>query len=181
MLMAAAMLPMVALLSATALYGADTQWVLDQSTLSYHVSHPLHQTDGVSKAARGKGTCHAGQCDFLIAVPVKTFDSGDSNRDLHMLQVARGAEFPLVQVRTQLPESSAASTTVQADLDVEFAGQTAHYKNVPLQLKTQGKSIRVTGTIPATLSDFKIEPPKLLTVPVKNEIPVKVDMTWHAQ
>ena len=53
---------------------ADSQWVLDQSTLTYHVSHPLHQTEGVSHAARGKGVCHDGQCDFLIAVPVKSFD-----------------------------------------------------------------------------------------------------------
>jgi hypothetical protein len=53
---------------------ADSQWVLEQSTLTYHVSHPLHQSEGVSHAARGKGVCHAGQCDFLIAVPVKSFD-----------------------------------------------------------------------------------------------------------
>ena len=46
---------------------ADSQWVLEQSTLTYHVSHPLHQSDGVSHAAKGKGVCHAGQCDFLIA------------------------------------------------------------------------------------------------------------------
>ena len=90
---------------------ADGQWVLEQSTLTYHVSHPLHQTDGVSHAARGKGICHLGQCEFLIAVPVKTFDSGDSNRDLHMIQVTRGAEFPMVTVRTRLPESSSSSAT----------------------------------------------------------------------
>ena len=33
---------------------AQSQWVLEQSTLTYHVSHPLHQMDGVSHAARGK-------------------------------------------------------------------------------------------------------------------------------
>jgi hypothetical protein len=43
------------LLSPSALAGADSQWVLDQSTLIYHVSHPLHQSEGVSHAARGKG------------------------------------------------------------------------------------------------------------------------------
>src|ERR1700693_5188702 len=92
---------------------ADSQWVLQQSTLTYHVSHPLHQTEGVSHDARGKGICHAGQCDFLIAVPVKSFDSGDSNRDLHMIQITRGAQYPMVTVRTKLPESAAASTTIQ--------------------------------------------------------------------
>jgi hypothetical protein len=160
---------------------ADSQWVLQQSTLTYHVSHPLHQSEGVSHEARGKGICHAGQCDFLIAVPVKSFDSGDSNRDLHMIQVTRGAQFPMVTVRTKLSESASASTTVQADLEVQFAGQTAQYKQVTFQLVTQGNQIRITGTIPATLTDFKIDPPSLLTIPVKNEMPVRVDLTWKPQ
>src|SRR5579872_4985060 len=94
---------------------ADTSWVLDTSTLTYHVSHPLHHVDGVSHEARGKGICKAGRCDFLIAVPVKSFDSGDSNRDLHMIQVVRGAQFPIVTVRTQLPESAATSSPITAD------------------------------------------------------------------
>ena len=32
-----------------------------------------------------------------------------------------------------------------------------------------------------TLSDFKIDPPSLLTLPVKNEIPVRVEMTWRRE
>lgn len=160
---------------------ADTQWILDQSTLTYHVSHPMHQTDGVSHAARGKGVCHAGACDFLIAVPVKSFDSGDSNRDLHMLQVTRGGQFPIVTVRTQLPEAEAASANIHADLSIEFAGQTVSYKQVAFTLAKQGNQIRISGIIPATLTDFKIDPPSLLAIPVKNDIPVRVDMTWRPQ
>jgi hypothetical protein len=159
----------------------DSQWVLEQSTLTYHVSHPLHQTEGVSHAARGKGVCHAGQCEFLIAVPVKSFDSGDSNRDLHMLQVTRGGEFPLVSVRTRLPEAASASATIHAELEIEFAGQIVKYKDVSFQQVTQGNETRITGTIPLTLADFKIDPPSLLTLPVKNEIPVRVEMTWQRQ
>jgi hypothetical protein len=159
----------------------DSLWVLEQSTLMYHVSHPLHQVDGVSHATRGKGVCHAGQCDFLIAVPVKSFDSGDSNRDLHMLQVTRGGQFPMVTVRTQLPENASTSATIHADLEVQFAGQTAKYDQVPFQQTTQGNEIRISGTIPATLSDFKIDPPSLLTIPVKNEIPVRVEMSWRRE
>jgi hypothetical protein len=160
---------------------ADSQWVLEQSTLTYHVSHPLHQIDGVSHASRGKGVCHEGECDFLIAVPVKSFDSGDSNRDLHMLQVTRGAQFPMVMVRTRLPEAGTTSTSIGADLEIQFAGQTVHYKQVQLQLLKQGKQTRISGTIPATLIDFKIDPPSLLTWPIKNDFPVKLEMTWQQQ
>lgn len=175
------LLPLFVLFAFSNVYAADQTWVLKQSTLTYHVSHPLHQIDGVSHAARGKGVCHEGQCDFLIAVPVKSFDSGDSNRDLHMLQVTRGAEYPIVQVRTRLPESAENSITIRADLEIQFAGQTVHYQQVPFEVKTEGNEKHITGTIPATLSDFKIEPPSLLTMPVKNDIPIKIDLTWNTQ
>ncbi len=158
---------------------AEGQWILEQATVTYHVSHPLHQFDGVSHGARGKGVCHAGQCEFLIAAPVKSFDSGDSNRDLHMLQVARGGQFPMVTVRTRLAETAVATGTIQVDLEIQFAGQTAQYKQVSFQLTTQGNEIRLSGTIPTTLSDFKIEPPKLLAIPTKNEMPVHVDIAWR--
>src|ERR1700689_4361005 len=128
-------------------HAADSQWLLQDSTLTYHVSHPVHQSEGVSHAARGKGVCHAEQCDFLVAVPVKSFDSGDSNRDLHMLQTTRGAEFPVVTVRFRLPGSTPTHP--------------------------------ITGIIPSTLTEFKIAAPTFLTVPIKNEIPIRVDMSWH--
>jgi hypothetical protein len=169
------------LLALRTLSAADSQWMLKQSTLTYHISHPLHQVDGVSREARGKGVCHTGQCEFLIAAPVKSFDSGDSNRDIHMIQAARGGQFPLVSVRTRFPEPAAGSPTIQVDLEIQFAGQTARYMQVPFQQSAQGQDIRITGTIPATLSDFKIDAPKLLTLPVKNEIPVRVDMTFGKQ
>ena len=132
----------------------------------------------MSHEARGKGVCQNGQCNFLIAVPVKSFDSGDSNRDLHMLQVTRGAQYPMVTVRTQFPESEINSSTLKLDLEVQFAGQTAHYSQVPFHLTNNGSDVHITGTIPATLTDFKIDPPSLLTIPIKNAIPIDVDTSW---
>ena len=40
---------------------------------------------------------------------------------------------------------------------------------------------RISGTIPATLTDFKIDPPSLLALPVKDAIPVRVEMTWRKE
>jgi len=172
-------LTVVSLLTLPVFAAGSTPWLLEQSTLSYHVSHPLHDTVGVSHAARGKGICKDGQCDFLIAVPVKSFDSGDSNRDLHMIQATRGAQFPMVTVRTHLMESELQSVTIHADLDVEFAGQTAQYKQIPFQRTAQGDMVHLSGTIPAKMSDFKIEPPSLLGIGVKNDMPIQVEMNWH--
>lgn len=162
-------------------HGADSVWVLKQSTLTYHVSHPLHHVEGVSHAARGKGICHGGVCNFLAAVPVKSFKSGDTNRDLHMIEVVRGAKFPLVSVRTQIAQSDLRGGSIHADLTITFAGQTAHYNHVPFKLVPEGREIRVVGTLPTKVSDFKIKPPELLAMPIKDAIPVSVDMTWQRQ
>jgi hypothetical protein len=45
---------------------------------------------------------------------------------------------------------------------------------------TKGNDTLIMGTIPLTLSDFKIDPPTLLALPVKNDIPVRVEMKWRA-
>jgi len=169
------------LLAVSPLVRAQSQWVLEQSTLSYHVSHPLHESEGVSHAARGKGVCQAGHCDFLVAAPVKSFESGDSNRDLHMLQVTHGAQFPMVTVRLALPEAEIASAAIHCDLEIQFAGQTVQYKQVAVQRVVQGNQTHISGVIPAKLSDFKIDPPSLLTVAVKNEMPIRVEMSWRPQ
>jgi hypothetical protein len=157
----------------------DQTWLLDQSTLTYRMSHPMHEVEGVSHGARGKGVCHAGQCEFLVAAPVKSFDSGDSNRDLHMIQTTRGAEFPIVSVRFRLPQAALASPTLDCDLEVQFAGNNAHYSHVLFHQTIEGATHHITGTVPATLTDFKIEAPTFLTIPIKNDIPVRVDMVWR--
>jgi hypothetical protein len=159
----------------------DHTWVLDSSSLTYHMTHPVHEVEGTSHAAKGKGICHAGTCAFLVAAPVRTFDSGDTNRDLHMLQVVRGAEFPVITVKFQVPESAIALPALDADLEITFAGQTAHYSHVRFQQEIQNREHRIVGIVPATLTDFKIDPPRFLTVPIRNEIPVRVDATWHAE
>ena len=156
-------------------------WVLDKSTLTYHMSHPMHEVDGVSHAAKGKGICQNGTCKFLVAATVKSFDSGDSNRDLHMLQATRGAEFPVVTVRFELSEAQVNASMLDCEIEVQFAGQTAQYAHVRFQQDVRGSEHHITGIVPATLTDFKIPPPSFLTVPIKNEIPVKVDMSWREQ
>ncbi len=174
-------LPLALALTAFAQTPGDSTWLLDSSSLTYKMTHPVHEVEGTSHAAKGKGVCHSGVCDFLVAAPVKTFDSGDTNRDLHMIQVVRGAEFPVVSVRMRVPEADTTQPGFDADLEVTFAGQTAHYTHVHFQQEIRGSEHVITGVVPATLTDFKIDPPRFLTVPIRNEIPVKLETSWHPQ
>jgi hypothetical protein len=166
------------LLAFPCLARADGGWVLEQSTIAYHVSHPLHESVGVSHAARGKAVCLAGRCDVLVAAPVNSFDSGDSNRDLHMIQITRGALFPMIVVRTNVPESPS-EADFNADLKIEFSSRTVTYAAVPFHRTQDGTATRLSGTIPLKIADFGVEAPKLLTMPIKDEAPVTVDLLWR--
>lgn len=155
-----------------------SQWMLVQSTLTYHASSPVHQVNGASHEARGKGACQDGQCNFLVAAPVKSFDSGDSNRDLHMLEAVRGAQNPMVVVRAKFPEAQLQQPTIYADVEIQFAGQTARYSHLVFQRQSQSGEVHVLGTVPSTCSDFNFERPSFLGLAISNEIPVQVDATW---
>ena len=67
-------------------------WELKQSELTYHIAYVLKKFSGTSLQAKGKGRCDSKTCEFLLGIPVKSFDSGDTNRDAHMLESGRPAE-----------------------------------------------------------------------------------------
>jgi hypothetical protein len=156
-------------------------WVLEKSALTYHVTHTLHKVEGTSTGARGKGVCDETGCQFLVAATVNGFVSGDSNRDLHMLETTRGASFPVVKVSVVLPTVPEGKTFV-ADLAIEFAGEKATYKAVPFTVVDRSAgNLHFKGVIPLDIDDFKIPAPSLLGLDIKHQVPVDVDMTWKKQ
>lgn len=156
-------------------------WVLEKSELDYKVTHPLHHVVGKSTAARGKGSCSDAGCQFIVAVPVKTFDSGDGNRDTHMLQITKGADNPLIAVNVEFPTpaSKAFPKEIFANLEIQFAGKKVKYPKVKLVVvPLEGSQVQITSVIPLSLKDFGISPPSLLGVPIEDLVPVQLDMTW---
>jgi len=159
-------------------------WVLEKSEITYTVTHPLHVVHGKSISAKGKGVCYSGHGDFHLGVLVKSFDSGDGNRDLHMLEVTRAGLYPLIDVKAKLADigGKKAPQELTADVTIQFAGKTKEYPKIKLEvIEWKEGTARITGIIPLTLKDFDIEPPSLLTMPVKNEVPVKLDTSWHRE
>ena len=177
------------LVVSTIAYATDLSgnWVLVKSELTYLVNHPLHHVDATSREARGKGSADSEGARFLIAVPVRTFLSGDSNRDLHMLQVTRAGAYPMVTVRVVVRGDARKGPTepvnvivpLKIDATVKFAGNTKTYRDLTLLVcNWPDGTMHVTGELPLTLTDFAMEAPSLLGMPIKNEIPVKLNLFW---
>lgn len=146
---------------------ANGQWALATSTLGL--------SESTSHGAKGRGTCSNGQCAFRVEALVKSFASGDPDRDAQIILTTRAVHFPVMTLRMSMPDAAGAAAGFTCDVDVEFAGRTAKYARVPFQVSMTGVGMRITGTIPATLRDFKIDSTPVL----RNELPLRVDVTWR--
>lgn len=155
-----------------------SDWDLKSGKLTYHVNFPLKKVEGVSKSVKGKGHCESGQCQFLVAAPVKSFESGDGNRDNHMLESTKAALNPIVAVKVKFPEEVVGN---QLDLsaEVSFAGHTKTFEHVKATLATNSNETTVKGTLPLVLTDFKIDRPSLLGVSIDDAVPVDFELVWN--
>jgi hypothetical protein len=154
-----------------------TDWALSKGKLTYHVRFPLKKVEGVSENLKGKGHCEGDTCEFLIASPVKGFESGDGNRDNHMLEVTKAGPFPMVTARIKIPKSTIL-TSFTGPAEINFGGQTHTYQ-VQVKGHAEGAATAVSGTIPLKLSDFKIERPALLGVKIDDAVPVGFELRWE--
>jgi hypothetical protein len=154
-------------------------WEIKGGKLSYHVNYPLKKVVGTSENVKGKGHCSEKSCEFLVAVPVKTFESGDGNRDNHMLEVTKAALNPMIAAKV----SFAIGTTdgaIDARAEVQFAGKSHTYEHIRVNASINGDRAVTTGRIPLLLSDFAVERPSLLTVKIDDAAPVDFELTWAA-
>lgn len=154
---------------------------LKKSNLTYVVTHLLKTTEGTSTQAKGKGVCDKGQCDFLIAVPVKSFDSGNSNRDLHMLEEMKGAAHPMIVARISVKQTDLAKGDFPGSVELEAAGVKKTVAVKSIKVSALGTGLRIEAVLPFTLSQFNVERPSLLTVAVEDLVPVKVSSEWSQE
>ena len=149
-----------------------------KSSVAYHMSHPMHDWDGISKEIDG-----AVQFDNVsgkivkvaVMARVSSFDSKNSNRDSHMLEVTEAIKYPTV---------SFVSTSVKDDGNtIDITGNiTFHNVTKPVHFianaVSENKNRIVSGNFILLLEDFKIERPSLMMVKTSNEMKMSFSVQY---
>ncbi len=155
--------------------------VKDGSTITYHMSHPLHEFDAVSKDATYQVSLdpQAKELKSVAAqVDVTTFDSGNSNRDSHAMEVIDAISYPQVTFTSTSIRQSGDSAWVSGKLT--FHGVTQDIV-IPTALTWSQNRLDVRGAFQITQTEFKIERPSLLMIPVADEITFNVVTAFRWQ
>lgn len=148
---------------------------LKSAKVDYLVRYLIKKAEGTSLSVKGKGEC-AASCDFLVAAPVKSFESKDSNRDFNMLKATKADKFPMVIARIKAPAELAPQ--YKTDVEIEFAGEKHTYAGVVFKTSGSAEAFHAEGVINVLLSHHKIEKPSLLGVEIEDNLPVTISADW---
>jgi polyisoprenoid-binding protein YceI len=177
------MLTAIAALSLLLAAGAERQVLAIEpgaSPVRFQLNHKLHQVNGVSRGAEGKAILEPdGQVRTMVRIPVQSFDSGDANRDSHMLEALQAGRHPFVIFKGvgALPHRPAGSPAeLQLRGELEFHGVRRPVEvPVTVELGADG-SARVRGRLPVSLEAHGLERPSLLTVKVDDDCAIDFDL-----
>jgi polyisoprenoid-binding protein YceI len=146
-----------------------------ESTLGYRLVHPMHKVHGVSKDFKCTVDLTADTVTSKIHVvaDVKTFDSGNSNRDSHAMEVIQARKYPRVEFASDSVRKEGDKYRVAGNLT--FHGVTRPVDFLVTPVITPGK-VEITGGFSVKLTDFKVDRPSLMFVPVEDNLTITFDL-----
>lgn len=159
---------------------AQTKKPLDKSksSITYSMNHILHAWDGTSRDLNGVVLVGAENRieKVAIATKVSSFDSENSNRDAHLLEVVEALKYPNISFySTSITESKKGELDVKGVLQFHGVNKEISFKANATQVKS---NVQVTGNFIFLLEDFKIERPSFMLKQVDNEVKVKFDVMY---
>lgn len=144
--------------------------LIKNGSAKYKVSYLTKTVHAESKEVKGKMIC-VNYCEFLLAIALKTFDSGDSNRDLNMQSILDAGTFPVVSAKGKFKKELWGKSEFTIDALVSFHGVEIKY---PVTVSEHGRRALLT----LDLDKHKIERPSLFAVKIDNEVPVEFKLDW---
>ena len=141
-----------------------------ESSAIYFMVHPMHKFDATSKEVVYTASLDSGAKSIktvTAVVDVTSFDSGNSNRDSHAMEVIDALSFPETTFTSTSIVPQENSLMVGGKLT--FHGVTHDVTAIAVTEWGSDKLV-VHATMNISLTAFKVERPSLLFVPVQDTL-----------
>lgn len=148
------------------------------SSISYSMTHPMHDWEGVSKDVNcvivyNDETKQIEQ--VAAALKVDSFDSGNSNRDSHAIEAMEGLKFPKVSFSSSNVKQDGANITAIGNLTFHGIAKPITIKGTA---KETGGKLVIDADFNFQLTDFKVERPSLFGVKTDDLVKMKLKVVF---
>lgn len=149
-----------------------------ESTLSYSMSHPLHDWTGTSKEVNAIIVSDAQKkiiTQVAASVKIASFDSKNANRDSHTIEVTEAIKYPAVTFSSTAIADNGEKLLVKGNLTFHGVTNPIAFEAVK---KHDGGKTTVTGIIKVKMTDYKITPPSLMGLSTEDEFTIDFNMVF---
>lgn len=136
-----------------------------KTRISYELRHPAHTVRALSNDLQVKIEYDKTKNTIINAIAqvrVKTFDSGNSNRDSHAMELIEATKYPRTQFKSTKVVQEGDSITIYGDLTFHNVSKNITIKGTA---KLNGNRLIINGRFAISLDEFNVERPTLLFVP----------------
>ena len=144
--------------------------IKEESSVTYRLVHPLHNVEATSKEMQYRLDVDIATKRIkrvAVQVDVTSFNSGNSNRDSHAMEVIDAITYPDVRFISTTITQTGDSLSVAGKLT--FHGVTRDVGIAGVSKWTDEKLV-VEGGFQISLEAFEVERPSLLMIPVKDTL-----------
>ncbi|NOZ35505.1 MAG: YceI family protein [Chlorobi bacterium] len=142
------------------------------SEVTYEMSHPLHDWEGINKNVRAviKKNSETGKIEKVaVSLNIIDFNSGNSNRDSHTVEILDGIKYPAVTFVSNNIKKSDQNTIVSGVLT--FHNVKKQIKFPILKKEKKGKEF-YSGKFDIDMTKFNIKRPTLMNIPTDKTIKI---------
>jgi polyisoprenoid-binding protein YceI len=143
------------------------------SSITYSMSHPMHDWDGVSKDIKSVIVTNDKKDEIkqvAVTVKVSSFDSQNANRDSHCIEVTEALKYPNITFVSSKIEQNGNKLKVTGTLTFHGVSQLIGFDATVNNIKNK---LNIEGGFNLNMTKFKIEPPSLLGVSTNEIIKLK--------
>ncbi len=147
----------------------------EESTISYSLIHKMHEVKGVSKNFKCVVdlATDSSKSRVYVKSAVAEFNSGSSSRDANMLEVLEAVKYPSVEFVSDSVRREGREWRVFGRLSFHGVKKPIHFL---VKEEASGNKVRIRGNFAVSLTEFKVERPRLLMIPVDDDLQIEIDV-----
>ena len=152
---------------------------ITEAIISFTGSHPFHDWTGISTDLKLDLNCSDNDktCHYLFSVPWTSFDSRNDNRDNNMLYYVNAYEFHNIKMTFKdvkldsILKFNSEAHNLEGTLSIAGVNKLIY---IPINFEFTESYYKLQSEFSLKVSDFNIERPTLLMIPINDEIIIKV-------
>lgn len=147
----------------------------EKSNINYSAKHVLHAWEGVNDNIKGVIIYDGSVSTIAIAAKVVDFDSGNSGRDSHSLEVLEALKFPNIKFYSDKVNSEGNAIIFEGV--IEFHGEKKPIK-VLASVQESDENIKIDGKFQIIPTEFSVTLPSFMLIEMEDYLNISFSLQF---